>query len=501
MSESLTQLKARLAQIIRLGQAASILDWDQQTYMPSGAAQARAEQTATLSQFIHQLVVSEETGKLLAQAETDTQGRDPDDDDVRMLAVARRDYDRATKLPTELVTEIARHQTLSQEVWLRARQTSDFALFAPYLQKMLDLYRQKAEYLGYTAHIYDALLDDYEPGARQADVAAMFTDMKPHLVRLTHEIAASKHPVDDSPIHGNFPADKQKELTLSVVRALGFDMARGRQDEAAHPFCSNASRDDVRLTTRFDPEYLGQALYASMHEAGHGMYEQGSAPEYEGTVLAGGTSLGVHESQSRLWENLVGRSRAFSHFLFPHLQSFFPDALGGVDVEAYYRAINKVVPSLIRVEADEVTYNLHILLRFELECELLTGSLTVSELPAAWNDRMKTYLGITPPDDAHGVLQDIHWSCGLLGYFPTYSIGNLLSAQIWNAVRQALPDLDGQIARGEFAPLLGWLQTRIYRHGHKYLPRELIMKATGEAPTSRYYVDYLTGKYTDIYRL
>ncbi len=501
MSENMSKLKARLARISRLGQAAALLGWDQQTYMPPGAAAARGEQAATLGQLIHEMFVSTETGTLLAEVEAEVAGQDPDSDDVRITTVMRRDYDRATKLPGELVAEVARHTALAQEIWLRARAASDFALFAPALEKMLELTRRTAEYLGYEQHIYDALLEGYEPGARQAEVAAMFAEMKPKLIALTQAIAASDCPADDSLLHGDFPVAKQRELTLKIVQALGYDLQRGRQDEAPHPFCSDFSRDDVRITTRFDPHYVGMALYASLHETGHAMYEQGSPSEYEGTPLSGGASLGVHESQSRLWENLVGRSRAFCAYILPELQQTFPEALGHADSEAYYRAVNKVAPSLIRVEADEVTYNLHVLLRFELECDLLTGNLAVSDLPAAWNAKMRQYLGVTPPDDAHGVLQDTHWAIGLIGYFPTYSIGNLLSAQLWHAANDALPDLEAQIARGEFAPLLDWLRTHVHRYGRKYLPRELVVKATGEPLTSRCYVDYLTAKFSDLYAL
>ena len=306
---------------------------------------------------------------------------------------------------------------------------------------------------------------------------------------------------DASLIHGEFPIEKQKELTLKVVEAIGYDLSRGRQDEAAHPFCTNFSRDDVRITTRFDEKYIAQSLYASMHEAGHAMYEQGSPAKYEATPLAGGVSLGVHESQSRLWENLVGRSRSFCQWVFPMLQATFPDKFTDTIPERWYRAVNKVEPSFIRVEADEVTYNLHILLRFELECDLLTGALTVSDLPDAWNAKMQTYLGITPKNYAEGCLQDVHWSAGLIGYFPTYSMGNLLSSQLWQAAKKSLPELDAQIGSGEFGPLLGWLRENVHGYGHKYLPGELILKATGEPLTSRYYVDYLKTKYGDIYGL
>jgi len=499
MSATLPQFKAHFARIDRLTQINSLIDWDQQTYMPSGAAVARAEQSATLSELIHELYTGEKTAQLLTQCESELAGQDPDSDDVRLVAVARRNYDRKTKLPTELVAEIARHTALSQELWVRARARNDFDAFAPALEKMMDLARQQAEHLGYKSHIYDALIDQYEPGTTQADVAAMFAVIKPQLIALTRAIADSGRQVDDRVIYGEFATDRQRALTLDILKAIGYDLQRGRQDEAAHPFCTNFSRDDVRITTRFAPDYLGQSIYASMHEAGHAMYEQGSPVAYEATPLSGGASLGVHESQSRLWENLVGRSRAFSRYLFPHLQQAFPAAFVNADVESYYRAVNKVQPSLIRVEADEVTYNLHILLRFELECDLLTGSLAVEDLPDAWDAKMQEYLGITPHTDGEGCLQDIHWAGGLIGYFPTYSIGNLLSGQLWHAITQALPDLDAQIEHGEFTPLLAWLREHVHGYGNKFLPRELVPKATGEPLNSRYYLDYLHAKYKDIY--
>lgn len=499
MSETLSRYKAHAARIITLTKINSLLEWDQQTYMPSGAAAARAEQCAVLSGLIHQMNTSDETCELLSKSEAETQGQDPDGDDVRMLAAARRDLDRQLKLPASLVEEMARHAALSHDAWVRARANSDFDAFAPYLKKMLDLTRRMAQHLGYKEHIYDALIDLYEPGTTRADVAAMFNEIKPALVELTRAIAASPMPVDASCLYGDFPAQKQRELTLQAVQDIGYDLQRGRQDEAAHPFCTDFSRDDVRITTRFDPKYLAQALYASLHEAGHALYEQGSPAEYEGTALSGGASLGVHESQSRLYENLVGRSRAYTRFLFPQLQAAFPAAFGGLEMEAYYRAINRVEPSLIRIEADEVTYNLHTLLRFELECALLDERLDVEDLPDAWDALMHQYLGLTPPTDAEGCLQDVHWSGGLIGYFPTYTIGNLLSGQLQHSLRQALPDLDEQIARGEFAPLLGWLREHVHGYGRKYLPRELAVKATGEPLQAKYYIDYLQTKYKDIY--
>ncbi len=500
-STALDAFKAYAARTIRLGQAGSVLGWDQQTYMPPGAAASRAEQLATLSDFLHDLSTGAEARRLLEAAEAEVAAEDPEGDAARMVKVARRDFDQATKLPKELVIEMARQHSLGQEVWVEARRTSDFATFAPTLEKMLDLTRQQAEHLGYKEHIYDALIDLYEPGMTQREVASIFADMKPGLVSLTREIAGSSRPVDDALLHGEFPVEKQKEITLRIVGAIGYDLTRGRQDIAAHPFCTNFSRDDVRITTRFDPRFLNQAVYASMHEAGHAMYEQNQRADLEATPLSGGTSLGVHESQSRLWENLVGRSRAFSDYLLPQLSEAFPGALVGRNVDEFYRAINRVTPSFIRVEADEVTYNLHILLRFELECELLTGALAVRDLPAAWNARMEEYFGITPPDNAHGVLQDVHWSAGLIGYFPTYTLGNLLSVQLWTSAEKSLGDIYAQIQAGEFAPLLGWLRENVHQLGRKYMPRELVLRVTGEPLTAVYYERYLRAKYADIYGL
>lgn len=500
MSENLQLLKAQMARIERLTEASNLLGWDQQTYMPPGAARARAEQMAVLAEVAHNFAASEEYGSLLARSESDLQGMDPDHDDVRLLKAARRTYDRITKLPADFVAEMSRQSTLSMGIWQKAREDNDFVAFIPALKRMFDLARQQAEYLGYQNHPYDALLDAYEPGATQASIAAMFSDLKPALVQLTHAISNATQ-VEDSLLHNDFPIDTQKQITLKIVKALGYDLNRGRQDEAVHPFCTNFSRDDVRITTRFDAHFLSMALYASLHEAGHGMYEQGIPARFDATDLGRAASLGVHESQSRLWENLVGRSRAFSKWAFPQLQAGFPNALGGSDAESYYRAINRVEPSFIRVEADEVTYNLHILLRFELETALLTNTLAVEDLPEAWNSKMQSYLGITPPDFAQGVLQDVHWSIGLIGYFPTYSIGNLLSAQLWYAAKRALPDLDAQIERGEFTPLLDWLHTHVHGYGAKYLPAELVVKATGEPLSASCYRDYLTHKFHDIYGL
>jgi carboxypeptidase Taq len=405
------------------------------------------------------------------------------------------------KLPADLVEEMARTRTVAQEVWAQARAANDFPTFAPWLEKTLELTRRAAEYLGYKDRLYDALLDQYEPGTTTAQVEAMFGELKPGLVSLVRKIVERGTPIDDAVLYREYDTDRQRQLSERLVASLGYDFTRGRQDPTVHPFCTSFSRDDVRITTRFDPCFIAQALLASAHEAGHALYEQGFPPQFERTPLRAGASMGVHESQSRLWENLVCRSRGFWRHFFPQVKDSFPKTLADTDAESFWRALCKVSPSLIRVEADEVTYNLHVLLRFELENDLLEGRLSVADAPAAWNARMQEYLGLTPPDNARGVLQDIHWSIGIFGYFPTYSIGNLLSVQLWEKAVSDIPAIPDQIARGEFAPLLGWLRENVHRHGRRYLPNELVQRVTGEPLQSGPYLRYLTEKYSELYAL
>ncbi|MDQ2799140.1 MAG: carboxypeptidase M32, partial [Armatimonadota bacterium] len=417
------------------------------------------------------------------------------------LRQARRDFDLATKVPTSLVAEMARVTTLAHEQWAQARAESDWGRFAPWLTQILDLTRQTADHLGHGGERYDALLDQYEPGMTTAEVRAMFEAIKPDLVALVQSVAAKgPQAVDDSVLHRDFDEETQRRFGEKVVTALGYDFRRGRQDRAVHPFCTSFGRDDVRITTRFDKNFLPMALFGSIHETGHALYEQGVAERYAGNILADGASLGFHESQSRLWENLVGRSRPFWQRFYPDLQAAFPNALGDVDAETFYRAINKVAPSLIRVEADEVTYNLHILLRFEMEQALLSGEISVEGAPAAWNAKMQQYFGLTPPDDAHGILQDVHWSGGSLGYFPTYSVGNLLSVQLYDKANRDLGgEIETQIAAGEFAPLLGWLRENVYQYGRKYLPKELVQRVVGGPLDPAPYLRYLKAKFGEVY--
>jgi len=499
--QELEQLQSHLAQIKALAEASAVLGWDQQTYMPPGGAGARAAQLTALASVIHEKATGDESARLLGAAERVGGGLDPDGDGAAFLRAARRDFDLATKVPTALVAETARVTALAFDQWAQARAESDWGRFAPWLEQILDLTRQTADHLGHGGERYDALLDQFEPGMTTADVRGMFEAIKPDLVALVKAVAdLGPGAVDDSVLHREFDEEKQRQFGEGVVKALGYDWSRGRQDRALHPFCTSFGRDDVRITTRFDKTFLPAALFGSVHETGHALYEQGVDARYAGNILADGASLGFHESQSRLWENLVGRSRPFWRHFYPGLQAAFPESLGDVDGEKFYRAINKVEPSLIRVEADEVTYNLHILLRFEMEQALLSGELSVADAPAAWDAKMQQYFGLTPPDDASGILQDVHWSGGAIGYFPTYSVGNLLSVQLYD---RADADLGGQlaaqVAAGDFAPLLGWLRENVHRHGRKYLPKDLVRRIVGGPLDPAPYLKYLKAKFGDVY--
>ena len=493
--ENLRQLKERLAQISDVSSANGLLMWDRQTYMPKGGVAGRAEQTATLSRIAHEMLVDVETGRLLEALDQP----DPSSEDGALVRRARREYEKATRLPGELVAEISRATALAEPAWVEARERSDWSLFAPHLETILPLQREAAEHLGYEDHLYDALLDGYEPGAKKARLEKMFEELKTELVPLIRSISERDGEDREAPLYGAFAEKAQERFGEEVITRFGYDWDRGRQDRTVHPFCIGLTPGDVRITTRFDPGWLSPALFGTMHETGHALYEQGVDPAYARTPLSGGTSMGIHESQSRLWENLVGRSRPFWSHFYPGLQKAFPEALGGIELEGFYRAINAVSPSEIRVEADEVTYNLHILLRFELEVALIEGSLSVSDLPSAWNAKMEEYLGITPENEATGALQDVHWSAGLFGYFPTYTIGNVLSVALFDEAIGAYPAIPEQIAEGEFSTLLGWLRENIHRHGSRYYPDELIERVTGRPLDAAPYLKYLKNKFGQLY--
>lgn len=493
MSEAISALKTRLYDVNALHAAIGVMDWDQQTYMPAGGAGARAEHVGALAKMSHELFTSDETRRLVEDAAKVAEGIDAD-----LVRVAKRNLDLATKLPTALVAEKSKLAAEGHELWVKARKNNDFKTFAPNLERMFEIAKQEASYLGYTDHVYDALLDQYEEGSTAADCRAMFDAIRGPQVALVKEIVALG-PVDDSRLHGEWDKAAQSEFTLELVKAIGFDMTRGRQDTAPHPFCTNFSVGDVRLTTRFLP-YLPSAIFGSLHEAGHGMYEQGSPAEWDRLPLAGGVSLGVHESQSRFWENIVGRSTQFwTHFL-PSLQQRFP-TLSDLSVADFVKMVNRVQPSYIRVEADELTYNLHVMVRFEIECDVLTGKLAVKDMPEAWNAKYEEYLGIRPRTDSEGCLQDVHWSMGSIGYFPTYTMGNLLSYQIWKALRADIPDAEDQISRGKFDAIHGWLLERIYRQGSRHRPKDLVKMVTGKPMDPQDYLEGLGAKYRNLYGL
>jgi len=496
----LTNLRAHLATIGDLHSAAALLRWDQETYMPPGGAGVRAHQLATLSRLAHERFISPLTGSLLDEAEPLRSRLAPDSDDAALLRVTRRDFDRDRKLPAEFVEDRARAVSESTEVWRNARPANDFPAFRPHLARMVEFARRAADYLGYTQHPYDALLDEYEPETTTRDVAALFDRLREVTVPLVRAIVARGEVADARFLDREYAEEPVRGFALSLIRAFGFDTARGRLDTSAHPFSTGFGRGDVRITTRYPRRSLG-ALFGAFHEAGHAMYTQGSAPSLERTPLDAGASYGIHESQSRLWENLVGRSRPFWQYAFPGLRQVFPAHLGSVDADTFYRAVNRVRPSLIRVEADEVTYNLHIILRFELEQALVAGDVDVKDLPDAWNATMAEFLGVTPPNDADGVMQDIHWSAGLIGYFPSYTIGNVASVQLFEAARRARPQLVEDIRGGRFSALLGWLREHVHAHGRKFLPRDLLLRATGGPLTPEPYLRYLREKFGEIYGL
>lgn len=500
MSAKLEQLKAILTEVADLNNASALLGWDQQTYMPEGGAEARGNQLGTLQKIAHEKFTSPEVGQLLADLKQEFSGADPDSDEARLLKVTQHDYDLATRVPPEFVAEFARVTTLAHPAWVEARAKSDFSIFRPHLEKIVEMGKEYVSFFPPADHPYDVLLDQFEPGMKTADVRAIFDALRPKQVELIRAIA-SKPQVDDAFLRLSYEEQKQWDFGVEVVTRFGYDWKRGRQDKAAHPFTTNFSINDVRITTRFDPHSGVSALFSTMHEAGHAMYEQGSNPAFERTPLAGGTSLAVHESQSRMWENLVGRSLPFWEYFYPKFQQLFPTQLGNVDLRTFYKGINKVEPSFIRVEADEATYNLHIMLRLEIEIAVVEGNLPVKDLPEVWNAKMKEYLGIIPPNDALGVLQDVHWSGGMMGYFSTYALGNLISAQLMEKIRQDIPNLDDQFRQGKFDDLLTWLREKIHVHGRKFEPQELVERVTGARITPEPYLRYLNAKYADIYGL
>ena len=505
MHAALADLRERLAEIQDLAHAGGLLGWDQQTMMPARAAEQRAEQLGPLGKLVHERFTDDAIGRLLGQLDGEQERlaqADPESDDAALIRVTRRDYEKSRRVPSELAAEMARAGALGHQAWVDARERSDFAAFLPFLAHNIELKQRYVECFDGYDDPYDVLLDDYEEGMKTAAVAALFAALRGALVPLIAAIAQRADAVDASVLHGDFPVAGQQQLVRRVLERLGGSADGWRLDEAAHPFATSFGPADVRLTTRYDPSYVGMALYGGIHEFGHGLYESGIAPALARTPLGEGVSLGVHESQSRLWENVVGRGRPFAGYLHGELAQVFPERFAGVDAEVFYRAVNRVQPSLIRVEADEATYGLHVILRFELEREMVSGTIALADLPEAWNARMQEYLGVAVPDDAHGVLQDVHWSGGDIGYFSTYALGNLISAQIWERLVSDIPDVYDAIGAGDYAPLRDWLGENVHRHGRKFTPGETLERIVGTSQIDpEPYVRYLREKFSGIYGL
>lgn len=498
MSDKLNRFKEIVGEVSDIGRAASVLGWDQQVNMPPGGGEARGQQLATLSKIAQEKFTSDEMGQLLDDLKKEYP--DSETDEGAMIRVAARNYEKAKRVPPEFVAEQAMAATKAFEAWVEARQKSDFSIFQPALEKNVELVKKYISFFPPADHPYDVLLDDYEPGMKTAEVQEIFGNLRPKQVKLLKAISATKQVKDDF-LHKKYSEQKVWAFSEKIISKFGYDFNRGRQDKAPHPFETTFSVNDVRITNRFEPGNPLATLFSAMHESGHAMYEQGINPVYERTPLEGGTSLAVHESQSRMWENLVGRSLPFWEHFFPELKKSFPAQLDGVSVKTFYKGINKVEPSFIRVNADEATYNMHIMLRLELEIGMVDGSIAIKDLPEIWNEKMRDYLGITPPNDALGVLQDIHWSYGSIGYFSTYALGNIVSAQLWEKINKDIKDLDEQIRKGQFSALREWLREKVHKHGHKYDPQDIVQKITGSKIDSAAYVRYLTKKYGDVYGL
>ncbi len=505
MNRKLEIVTTELQVITQLRKVAAVLAWDQETYMPSGSAQARSEQISLVLSLAHARFTSDTFRQSLATlVDLDAGTIDKDGLDrrqVRLLENVWHDWRRATALPVEFVGELARLTSQAQHVWQQARAQNDYARFAPYLEKIITMKRQEAGFHGFRDEPYDALLEDYEIGTSTRQIEQLFTGLRPALIELVGRIKSSKAPDRHDLLTQEFPEDLQWEFGMEVLRDMGYDLKKGRQDRSAHPFTTDFHPSDVRITTRLNPNDLSMGLFGTIHEGGHALYEQGLEAEYFGTPLCEAISLGIHESQSRLWENYVGRGLPFWRYYYPRLQARFPDQLRDVPLKDFYAAINTVTPSLIRGEADEVTYNLHIMLRFDLERALLNGDVTVKDLPGLWDQAMAEYLGITPLSVAEGVLQDIHWGMGAIGCFPTYMLGNLYGRQIYEAALEQIDDLEGRIARGDLMTLREWLRDNVHRLGRLKTAGELIQDLTGRPLSAQPFIQYLQAKYERLYAL
>lgn len=499
MTTAMVELRAWLGEISDLRRASALLGWDKQTMMPRQGADSRTEQIATLERVTHERFISARTGELLEAAEAERDAREEDSIDARIVSEARRLFDKSRRVPVELAAARAKAAANGYKVWVAARKANDFTAFAAALEQNFRLVRDYVACFDDYEHPYDVVLDDFAPGMRTSQAESLLYDMRDQLLPLINQLSA--HQIDQTPLHVRYLVSEQRQLTDQVLRWMGFEDSSWRLDDTVHPFEQSFAVTDIRLTTRYDESYFPTALYAAMHECGHGLYEAGIDPALQRTPLGSIRSMAIHESQSRLWENMVGRGRAFCAALTPVVVEHSQAVLDGLEADALFRAVNMVRPSTIRIEADETTYGLHIVLRFELERMLLTGDLEVADLPEAWNAKMQEYLGVAVPSDAEGVMQDVHWSAGLVGYFPTYAIGNLIAGQLWNRVREDIPELDERLAAHDLTPLRDWLRENVHRHGSRYSDAELLARVVGEPVRVKPFIDYLRRKLGEVYQL
>jgi carboxypeptidase Taq len=487
-----------------LGAVQSLLSWDQSVLMPPNGAGARGEAMATVGKLSHEIFIADETGELLDKLKSFEESLDPDSDEASIIRTTRRDYERRKIYPPEFVAEVSKAEILGYQAWLEAREAQDYAHFLPALSHNVDLLRQQiAIYKDHHPEVqddYDVLLHDYEPFLTAPEVDVVFDRLKAATIPLVRQVVDYADCVDDSFLNGHFPASKLEALSRHVAKSLGVKEDGWRLDPTVHPFATTISLGDIRLTTKYLESNVMSSYFSTMHEFGHGLYEANVAPALERTTVQRGASMAWHESQSRMWENLVGRGRPHWDWATPIIREYFPGEFDDVTPDQFYRAVNKMQPSLIRVEADELTYNLHIILRYELERDIFANRVELKDLPEAWNSKIRDYFGIEVPNDVEGVMQDVHWSAGMFGYFPTYALGNVVSLQLWQRIRKAIPDLDGKISRGETAELAEWLRVEIHQHGRKYVPKQLLQKVLGtDAFNPEPLVAYLTGKVNDLY--
>lgn len=492
-----TILKEKLIELTHLASALSVLNWDKETHMPAQGVALRAQTISTLATVLHEKFTSPEFEELITKLKKSSDNNKLDEIEQCVIREIWRDFSREKKLPKEFVAELSRTVAEAHHDWIEAKKKSDFSIFQPTLEKIVVLKRKEAELVGYTGSPYNALLDQYEQGSTTEDLSILFEELKKFLVPFIKKIQDTNSENQPDLLRGNYSIEKQKEFSRFVLEKIGFNFNTGRIDESAHPFTTSFSPEDVRITTRFSQHNIFYSLLSTIHEAGHALYEQGLETQHFGTPLGEALSLGIHESQSRMWENIIGKSKPFWKYFYPHLRKYFPEPFAKISIDDFYKALNTVKPSLIRTEADEATYNLHIIIRFEIEKELIEGTIEVKDLPQIWNQKVKDLLGIEVPGDSQGVLQDVHWSSGSIGYFPTYTLGNLYAAQFYHSAKNQVLNLEEEIAKGEFGHLIEWLRKNIHVHGRFYSQDELAQQATGEKLNTRYFTEYLRNKYKD----